>query len=168
MKKIIPILFMSFLIYSLTNKEEIYIPDYAIRFRIIANSNNESDQELKQEIKSALELKLDQLMQNATSSEEAKTIITENMNEIEAIVNAYTTGSTVSFGKNYFPSKEYKGVIYPSGEYESLVITLGSGKGKNWWCIMFPPLCLLEGKETNTDDVTYSFYVKELLEKFTS
>ena len=81
-------------------------------------------------------------------------------------MNNYSDIHNISFGKNYFPSKEYQGVIYPSGEYESLVITLGSGIGKNWWCVMFPPLCLLEAKNNQTDDINYKFYVKEILEKY--
>ena len=66
---------------------------------------------------------------------------------------------------NYFPKKVYKGIIYEEGEYESLVITLGSGQGDNFWCVLFPPLCLLEGNN-DTEDVTYQFFVKEMLEKY--
>ena len=69
---------------------------------------------------------------------------------------------------NYFPEKEYHGVNYESGNYESLVITLGNGIGNNWWCVMFPPLCLLEAKNENTDEINYKFYVQEIIEKYTS
>ena len=67
---------------------------------------------------------------------------------------------------NYFPEKEYKGLTFDEGKYESLVITLGSGVGKNWWCIMFPPLCLLEAKENNLNEVEYKSYVKTMLDKY--
>lgn len=80
----------------------------------------------------------------------------------------YTDDFNISFGLNYFPEKEYKGVTYEAGTYNSLVITLGSGVGKNWWCVMFPPLCLLEGKNNNTDDINYKFYVKEIIDKYIS
>ena len=66
------------------------------------------------------------------------------------------------------PEKEYEGVTIPSGNYESLVITLGSGLGDNWWCVMFPPLCLLEAKDNNTENIEYKFLVQEILEKYTS
>jgi len=168
MKKIIPILFVVFLVYGFTNKEEILIPDYAIRFRVIANSNTIEDQTLKTKVKTDLENKLNTLMLNAKTSEEANKIIEENMPMIRSTVDAYTKDNFVSFGKNYFPEKTYKGVTYPSGNYNSLVITLGSGSGNNWWCVMFPPLCLLEAKNNNTEDINYSFYVKDILDNYIS
>ncbi len=168
MKKIIPILFVFFLIYGYANKEEILIPTDAIRFRVIANSNDEIDQEVKMKVKEAIEQEVNKLMLEAKNSEEAKKLINENMEHIQQIVNQYTTDNKISFGVNYFPEKEYHGVTYPSGEYESLVITLGNGVGNNWWCVMFPPLCLLEAKNENTDDINYKFYVQEIIEKYTS
>ncbi len=168
MKKIIPILFVLFLIYGYANKEEILIPTDAIRFRVIANSNDEIDQEVKMKVKEAIEQEVNKLMLEAKNSEEAKKLINENMEHIQQIVNQYTTDNKISFGVNYFPEKEYHGVTYPSGEYESLVITLGNGVGNNWWCVMFPPLCLLEAKNENTDDINYKFYVQEIIEKYTS
>lgn len=168
MKKIIPILFVFFLIYGYANKEEILIPTDAIRFRVIANSNDEIDQEVKMKVKEAIEQEVNKLMLEAKNSEEAKKLINDNMEHIQQIVNQYTTDNKISFGVNYFPEKEYHGVTYPSGEYESLVITLGNGVGNNWWCVMFPPLCLLEAKNENTDDINYKFYVQEIIEKYTS
>ena len=168
MKKMIPILFICFLIYGYANKEEILIPTDAIRFRVIANSNDKIDQEVKMKVKEAIEQEVNKLMLEAKNSEEAKKLINENMEHIQQIVNQYTTDNKISFGVNYFPEKEYHGVTYPSGEYESLVITLGNGVGNNWWCVMFPPLCLLEAKNENTDDINYKFYVQEIIEKYTS
>ena len=168
MKKIIPILFVFFLLYGFINKEEILIPTDAIRFRVIANSNDPIDQELKMEVKNALEEELNKLMISAKNSQVAKQIIEENMDNIQNIVNNYTTDNKISFGMNYFPEKEYHGVTYESGNYESLVITLGNGIGNNWWCVMFPPLCLLEAKNENTDEINYKFYVQEIIEKYTS
>ena len=105
---------------------------------------------------------------NPNTVKKAYDILEENMDTIENIVNKYGVVHTISLGKNYFPEKEYEGVKIPSGEYESLVITLGSGKGENWWCVMFPPLCLLEAKDNNTENVEYKFFVQEILEKYTS
>ena len=168
MKKMITILFVFFLLYGYINKEEILIPTDAIRFRVIANSNEEIDQEVKMKVKDAIEQEVNKLMLEAKNSEEAKKLINENMDNIQQIVNQYTTDNKISFGVNYFPEKEYHGVTYPSGEYESLVITLGNGVGNNWWCVMFPPLCLLEAKNENTNDINYKFYVQEIIEKYTS
>ena len=64
---------------------------------------------------------------------------------------------------NHFPKKEYKGIYYEEGEYESLVITLGEGIGENFWCILFPPLCLVD---ENAEDIEYSSIIKELIDKY--
>ena len=72
---------------------------------------------------------------------------------------------TINFGKNYFPTKNFKGINYDAGNYESLLITLNEGKGDNWWCVLFPPLCLLEAEEGT--DVEYKLLVKEIIEKYT-
>ena len=66
---------------------------------------------------------------------------------------------------NYFPEKEYKGTIYKEGKYESLVITLGNGQGNNFWCVLFPPLCLLD-EEDETTNVEYTSLVKEIIDKY--
>ena len=65
---------------------------------------------------------------------------------------------------NYFPSKEYKGIKYAAGEYQSLVVTLGNGLGDNWWCVLFPPLCLLEAEDSS--DVEYHSFVADMIEKY--
>ena len=81
----------------------------------------------------------------------------------EMIANI-TNDFEISLGKNYFPEKVYNGVTYKSGYYDSLVITLGNGTGKNFWCVMYPPLCLIDSKESQ--NVNYKFLLKEVLEKY--
>lgn len=166
MKKIIPVLFVFFLFYFYTNKEQILIPDYAIRFRVIANSNSKEDQDLKIKVKDEVEERLNKLMIKAKSSEEAKQLLQNELDTIKTLVNTYTKDSEVSFGQNYFPEKEYHGVIYQSGNYDSLVITLGHGLGNNWWCVMYPPLCMLENK--NNEEVEYRFLIQDILNKYQS
>jgi len=61
-------------------------------------------------------------------------------------------------------TKEFNGITYEEGMYESLLVTLGEGKGDNWWCVLFPPLCLLEAEES--DEVEYKFFIQELIEKY--
>ena len=74
---------------------------------------------------------------------------------------------TIKYGMNYFPKKEYQGVIYEEGEYESLVVEIGDAQGDNFWCVLFPPLCLLEGEEENKDNIEYTSFIKEIIEKYT-
>ena len=87
------------------------------------------------------------------------------MYKVDNILKEYNVLYDINYGDNYFPEKEYKGVEYEAGTYESLVITLGSGKGHNWWCVMFPPLCLIDEKE-NLDNAEYTFYAQKLINKF--
>jgi hypothetical protein len=70
----------------------------------------------------------------------------------------------INFGSNFFPKKEYNVVTYPEGYYESVKVTLGEGLGDNWWCIIFPPLCLIEAEEST--EVEYNFFVKEIIKKY--
>ena len=110
------------------------------------------------------------ILKNTKVIEEARKKINENLDEIDANVKEtlikenYPLDYTINFGDNYFPSKEYKGIKYDAGYYESVLVTLGEGKGKNWWCVLFPPLCLIEAEES--DEVEYKFFVQELLEKY--
>lgn len=146
------------------------IPEDALRIRVIANSDSEYDQMIKNEVKENIQIKLYNLLKDTKGVEEARIIINDNLSYIDSEVNKtlkinnYELDYSINYGLNYFPSKEYKGTIYDEGYYESLVITLGEGKGNNWWCVLFPPLCLLEAE--SSDDVQYTSYVKELIEKY--
>ena len=66
----------------------------------------------------------------------------------------------VNYGDNYFPEKTYKGVKYNSGNYKSLVVTLGNGEGDNFWCVLFPPICNID---TNYSNHKYKFLIKEIV-----
>lgn len=167
MKKIIVCLFIV-TVLVLVNKEEIkvLIPEDAIRFRIIANSNSIEDQKEKIEIRNELEPIIGDILTNSTTKEETKTEINNNLYKINHVIDKFNTKYNVNYGLNFFPEKNYKGVTYKEGNYESLVITLGDGLGDNWWCVLFPPLCLLEANETNYDDITYTSYIQELIKKY--
>ena len=78
----------------------------------------------------------------------------------------YENDYKLTFGNAFFPEKKYKGVIYEKGYYDTLLITLGKGEGNNWWCVLFPPLCLMEAEESNTGKTEYKFFIKEILDKY--
>ena len=170
MKKTIIIVLSIFIIYQITNnKENIIITKSAIRLRIIADSNSVYDQYIKNEVKKIMEAEIKDNLNDITEIETSRNIIKSNINKYREkieklfIKKNYTKEININFGLNYFPKKVYKGVTYEQGDYESLVITIGSGQGDNWWCVLFPPLCLLEAEE-NTE-VEYKFKVLELLDK---
>ena len=170
MKKIFIVLISFILIFANTRANAKLIPDEAIRFRVIANSDSEYDQKIKLLVKEKVENKLYTILKNTKGIDNARQIIKDNVGIIDSIVNKilieenYDKSYSVNYGMNYFPEKEYKGVKYDEGYYESLVITLGEGKGKNWWCVLFPPLCLVEAEES--DKVEYKFFIKELIDKY--
>lgn len=163
MKKII-FLIMSIVIGILVNQKsnEIIIPSDAIRVRFIANSNNINDLYQKEKLKNEIKNDLYNYVKNANSSTSASQSIRNNLNDIKMLISQKTNDFKINYGSNYFPKKVYKGVVYPEGEYESLVITLGNGLGDNWWCVLYPPLCMIDDNKT-TNDVEYRFLVADML-----
>ena len=165
MKKIIVFLFVITIVYLgySEKSEKVIIPTSSIRYRIIANSNSIEDQILKLNIKNQIDKEIMPMLENADSIEESRKLIVNNLSEIEQVVSKYTEDYSVNYGKNYFPEKTYKGINYDQGEYESLVITLGNGLGENWWCVLYPPLCLID--EESTNEVEYTTLVKEIIDR---
>ncbi len=136
------------------------IPEESIRFRIIANSNDEIDQKTKKQIINIISKELthksNNIMEERAYLKEQIPMINEKIKE--KIDEPYQ----IEYGENYFPEKEYKGEIYPEGKYESLVITLGEGKGDNFWCVLFPPLCMIDEEE----DIEYNSVIKDVWNRF--
>ena len=169
---VLGIILGTYMIIGVKAEELVEIPNNAIRIRVIANSNSEYDQEKKSEIRKEVQLYMQDLLKDAKTTEEARTIINNNLNNLNKKLDNYLTQINynkeykINFGLNYFPEKEYKGIKYKEGLYESLLITLGEGKGNNWWCVLFPPICLLEAEETETDNIEYKSLVKELIKKY--
>lgn len=169
MKKIILVLFAILticLVYKKVNAEEVIIPDTSIRLRVIPNSNSNYDQAMKQVVKSYLEENIYLLFKDTNNIEEARILINDNINNIEINIQDifdkynYDMGFDVNYGYNYFPEKEFKNVIYKEGYYESIVVSIGEAKGDNWWCVLFPNLCLVD-----EDNVEYTSLVKEIVNK---
>ncbi len=140
------------------------IPKDAIRIRVIGNSNSEEDQLTKRQIKQQLELYYYDLLKDTKGSNQASLLISNSLTQAREIISQFTNDFTLSYGMNYFPQKVYKGITYDEGYYDSLVVTLGSGNGKNWWCVLFPPLCLMENESMG--EVEYRSLVADLVEKY--
>lgn len=143
------------------------IPDEAIRLRIIANSDSEYDQEVKMKVKTKIQNELSILLKDVDNIMESRQIIANNFSNLDKLVSDtlseenYDLGYKINYGYNYFPQKEYNGKVYEEGEYESLLVTLGEGKGSNWWCVLFPPLCIVEAEED--DEVKYESFFSKLI-----
>lgn len=169
MKKIILLLFAIltiFLVYKKVSAEEFIIPDTSIRLRVIPNSNSNYDQAMKSVVKTYLEEDVYNLFKDTNNIDDARVIINNNLDNIKFNIQNifdkynYDVSFDLNYGYNYFPEKEFKGVIYNEGYYESIVVSIGEAKGDNFWCVLFPNLCLVE-----EDDVEYTSLVKEIFKK---
>ncbi len=172
MKKTIIILAIIISILCLNKEEKIIIPQESIRFRIIANSNAPKDQIIKKKLLNNLTTSTNLLSYESKNLSSTRSFIQENIPYYEKIITqtleeeSPTTKYKINYGTNYFPEKEYNDVIYEEGYYESLVITLGEGTGDNFWCVLFPPLCLIEQEETKSSKIEYKSYIKEIIDKY--
>ena len=172
MKKILITLAIIIVVISLNKSETTIIPKESIRFRVIASSNSAEDQNVKKEVVKELKEEINQINLIPKDIIQNRKIIQENIPNIKNRINSTLTrlnvkeDYSINYGINYFPEKEYKNIIYEEGEYESLVVTLGDGKGDNFWCVLFPPLCLLEGEDNENEEVEYTSFIKEIINKY--
>ena len=133
--------------------------DSIFRLHIIANSNSAEDQAVKLEVRDAvLEYEAENLdaVSAAKTREELMTHGAELLEIIEDVLrsNGFDYGAQMLVGTFPFPDREYNGVLYPAGDYDAFRVILGDGAGENWWCVMFPPLCILKSDngKINTDE----------------
>lgn len=149
-------------------KEIVLIPNEAIRIRVIANSNTKEDLSAKEIIKDDINNYVEKILMDVKTIDEARTKLKNSIELITKSVDKkikemnYNMNYTINYGYNYFPEKEFKGIKYDKGMYESLVITLGEGKGNNYWCVLYPPLCLI-----NEEEKEYRLFIKDLLKQYT-
>ncbi|PFA68178.1 stage II sporulation protein R [Bacillus sp. AFS015802] len=131
-------------------QETMVIPDEAIRLRILANSDLDEDQNVKRLVRDEVNKEITNWVSTLTSQDEAKQVIQEGLPELQKVAEEVVASEgmdqsvKVEFGKVEFPTKLYGQYLYPAGEYEAVLITLGKGEGANWWCVLYPPLCFLD------------------------
>lgn len=156
MKKIFYALFISLMVsmavtaYSDGIQED--LQSNLVRLHIIANSDSEADQTVKLKVRDAVLAETEKELEIKTKEE-----ITENLDKFEEIANSvlaqngFTYTARAVYGKFDFPKKEYKNITLPSGEYFGVRIILGEGDGHNWWCVMYPPLCVADDSSMEMD-----------------
>lgn len=160
------------------------------RLHILANSDSETDQSLKIKVRDEVLDFTEDLFNSANSKEEAESIISDNLQSISNVAyqtvldNGYDYVVTAEITNMYFTTRYYGGYTLPSGMYDALRITIGEGEGHNWWCVMYPSICISsaedkesKAKEALDDDeynivcnekYQYKFKVVEMFEKFCS
>ena len=133
------------------NKMQQEISKKIIRFHVRANSDSDEDQTLKLKVKDEVVAYLTEAMKNANSKTDSITYIQNHINEITAVADAtikkegYDYKATAYITNEFFPTKSYGDVTIPCGNYDAFRIDIGSSSGQNWWCVLYPPLCFVEG-----------------------
>ncbi len=140
---------------------EIY--DKVIRLHVIANSDSEADQALKLKVRDGILETVEELTQNCKNKEEAEQVLRENSDAILESANRvlHENGSNLSasieIGQEKYPTREYENLRLPSGKYCSVRVKLGDADGKNWWCVLFPPLCTSSAVEQKEELLQVGF-----------
>lgn len=128
-------------------------PYSALRLHVMANSDSETDQAAKLAVRDAVLACVSGRLSRAESAEEAKTALMELGAELEAAARETLAERGLDYGVQLvcgrfdFPDRVYENTLYPAGEYSALRVILGEGRGRNWWCVMFPPLCVIDEAE---------------------
>lgn len=131
-----------------------------IRFHVIANSDTTEDQELKLKVRDGVIAYLQPKLENSKSIEESEDIIKHEYDNLEKISkniiyeDGYDYNIDIGLQYSHFPAKQYSNMVLPAGKYKALKIIIGEGKGKNWWCVMFPPLCFVDDQNGVVDAKT--------------
>lgn len=139
-----------------------------IRLHIRADSNDSVDQSVKLKVRDDIVAYLAQKNKDVDTYSQAYQSLQGDLDVLQSIANSrlksegMSYSATVLLTVEYFPTRKYGDVVLQSGYYNALIINLGSGKGDNWWCVVYPPLCYLEA----TDDFRYKSKIMELIEKY--
>ncbi len=151
----------------LINYDEYNITEDAVRFRVIANSNSVLDIAMKEKVVNKLS-KL--LFKNYQSEEELNKNIYDNLDNISKEIdilfknNNYDMNYNILYGINDFPKKDFMGKHYDAGNYKSLVIEIGEAKGNNYFCILYPSLCVID-YENNSDNSKFGLKIVDIIDK---
>ncbi len=140
---------------------EIY--DKVIRLHVIANSNSEYDQAVKLKVRDKILTVVEALTENCETKEEAERVLSENADVIKNAAaealreNGCGLSVDIKIGQEKYPTREYGGFRLPSGKYCSIRVMLGEAEGKNWWCVLFPPLCTASATEPEEELLQVGF-----------
>ena len=139
------------------NASEAALAGRVLRLHVVANSDSQGDQARKLLVRDAVLARASQLLEGVDDRQEAEAILAPHLDELaqagaEALAR---TGShdqvSAALTGQWFPTKEYDGFALPAGQYRALQVTIGAGEGRNWWCVVFPPLCLASVAEESVE-----------------
>ncbi len=150
--------------------------DSVLRLHVIANSDSINDQALKIAVKNEVVELLRTEFAEQQNVEQARQLAVDNIPRIQRLAEkviesqGYNYPVQVKVGEYMFPTKSYGNLVFPQGEYQALRIIIGDGEGKNWWCVLFPPLCMVSDSDKGLSfekeqEAQVSFKCLELLPK---
>lgn len=140
-----------FVTKTYSNTVQSSIAEKVIRFHVLANSDSELDQKLKLKVRDKVLEKMEPKLSSCINIEDSKTVIEASKDEIKSVAldvikaEGYNYDVNVFLSTDLFPMKKYGDIVFPSGFYNALRIEIGNADGRNWWCVMFPPLCYVDG-----------------------
>lgn len=147
---IIVTLFIFFSIRSYASTISSGLTSNVLRLHVIANSDSVEDQDLKYKVRDSIINYMNNLGESCSSKEETMNIMKSNLSTIKDIAeatileNGFNYNVEIEVGNFFFPTKSYGDIKFPAGNYDALRIKIGNSSGKNWWCVMFPPLCFFD------------------------
>jgi stage II sporulation protein R len=168
------VLIVTMVIGAMPTDAEGEIYDDTLRLHILANSDQSEDQKLKLEIRDRILLKYGKMLKGGESITEAKESVEQLLPEIEGDARVwigelgYNYDVKASLSVEWYETREYEDFTLPAGYYSSLRIIIGEGKGQNWWCVMYPPLCMEMASESAPRDDGVIDYSKEEIRLITS
>lgn len=141
-------------------KIQSHLAEKVLRFHVLANSDSTEDQDLKQKVRDAIGSYLYQSMQEIKSKEACERFLTEVIPDIEKQAKMVIEQEGFAYEVQaeiincYFPIKAYGSYTFPEGNYDALRVTVGEGKGQNWWCVMYPNMCFVNSLYEVADEET--------------
>lgn len=146
------------------------LADSCIRIHIRANSNGSSDQSVKLAVRDKVTAYLENALSSCRSKQDAQKIIQRERANLVRIADStlsahgFSYKASIRIDNEFFPDRTYDGYEFPAGNYDAVVINLGSGNGDNWWCVAFPPLCFVPDTQDG-EKIVYKSWIKEMLDK---
>ena len=147
------------------------VANSVFRLHVIANSDTEEDQNLKYMVRDNLLKYMNSICENCKTKEDAIAIVEKNKTAFEQIAmntikeEGYNYSVTINIGNFEFPTKNYGDISLPAGYYDALRVEIGEAKGRNWWCVMFPPLCFVDISSGVVPDESKEFMKNSLSEE---
>lgn len=141
------------IIAALPVRGEEAVYDGVVRLHVLANSDSDADQAVKLKVRDAVLAEASDFLAGCGTEAEAQAAVTTNLDRLKSAAvetleaNGFYYGADVTLGEEFYSRREYDGFYLPEGTYMSARVLLGEARGKNWWCILFPPLCTANAEE---------------------